>query len=139
MIRRVVIAGSRTVSPSVEEIDDAIGKLPLDFGGTPIYLPGDWTEVICGCAPGGDRAGQRWAEAKQIPVHHEPITEALVKQYGKWLAPKMRNRLMAERGDAAIVFWDGTSSGSADMACRMLARGKAVEVIPWKKAKGVRR
>ncbi len=135
MLTSVIIAGSRTVSPSVEEIDEAISKL---FNAE-LWSAGWWTEVVCGCAPGGDRAGERWAKAKNIAVHHEPITEELVKQYGKWLAPKMRNRRMAERAGGALVFWDGTSSGSADMVCRMVARGKPVEVIPWPKAKGVRR
>lgn len=133
----VIIAGSRTVSPSVEEIDEVLARMFENSHA--MREPEKWTEVVCGCARGADRAGQRWAEAKGIDLHHEPITADLIKQYGKYLAPKMRNRRMAERGDAAIVFWDGTSSGSADMVCRMVARGKPVEVVPTKKAKGVER
>ena len=131
----VIIAGSRTVSPEIEEIDEAIGKLRDErFRDLAV-----WSEVVCGCAPGADRAGERWAEARKINLHHEPITRQLIERHGKYLAPKMRNRAMAERGDYAIVFWDGTSGGSADMVCRMVARGKPVEVVPWKKAPGVRR
>ena len=139
MNERVIIAGSRTVFPSVQQIDDAIGKLGLTQQGDPEWDPMRWIEVISGRAPGADRAGEAWAKAKDKSLHFEPITKELIQQYGKYLAPKMRNRRMAERGDRAIVFWDGTSSGTADMVCRMVARGKPVAVIPWPKAKGVRR
>lgn len=87
-------------------------------------------EVICGCAPGADLAGERWAKAVGVPVHHEPITKEDVQRWGKYLAPKMRNRRMAERGDLAIVFWDGKSSGSPDLVARMVGRGKVVSVVP---------
>lgn len=136
-MRSVIIAGSRTVSPTVDEIDAAIVKLPA---GDLLWVPGEWTEIVCGCAPGADRAGEAWAKAKGIAIHYEPITEELVRLHGKYLAPKMRNRAMAVRGDAAIVFWDGTSGGSADMVCRMVARDKPVAVVPWmSRRRGTRR
>jgi predicted Rossmann fold nucleotide-binding protein DprA/Smf involved in DNA uptake len=133
-VRSVIIAGSRTVSPTVEQITEAIAQL-----GDLLWVPADWEEIVSGTAPGADRAGEAWAKATGKALHKEPITDELVKQYGKYLAPKMRNRLMAERADACVVFWDGTSSGTADMVCRMVARGKPVAVVPWAKAKGVRR
>lgn len=129
MIRSMIIAGSRTVSPTVEEITRAIAD--LDPGGL-LWAPEEWTEVVCGCARGADRAGEAWAIARGLRVHHEPITAALDAKHGKYLAPKMRNRLMAERADAALIFWDGTSGGSADMACRMVTRDKPVRVVPWR-------
>ena len=99
----IIIAGSRTVSPTVEEIDKAIYDLdPSSL----IWAPCDWQVVICGDAPGADRAGAAWAQARQKDVHHEPITKELVDLHGRYLAPKMRNRKMAERGDGCIVFWD---------------------------------
>lgn len=130
--RSIIIAGSRTVDPSVDEITEAIRR--LDPSGL-LFVPEEWTEIVCGCALGADKAGERWALARGIPVHHEPITTALVLQFGKYLAPKMRNRAMAERAWGALVFWDGTSGGSADMVCRMVARDKPVRVIPWAPAK----
>lgn len=125
---KLIIAGSRTVFPSVDEITVAIERTEMPS----LICPLDQiTEVICGCANGADMAGSAWARARGIPVHYEPISDELIRIHGKYLAPKMRNRLMAERGDMAAIFWDGTSSGSADMACRMVARGKFVRVIPW--------
>lgn len=125
MIHSLIIAGSRTVSPTIEEITRAVSD--LNFRGLH-----ELQEIVCGCARGADKAGEAWAIAGGLSVHHEPITAELVAKHGKYLAPKMRNRLMAERADAALIFWDGTSGGSADMACRMVARGKPVQVIPWR-------
>ncbi|MGN6107255.1 MAG: hypothetical protein ACTHU0_19260 [Kofleriaceae bacterium] len=124
----MIIAGSRTLTPSAADIDHAIAE--LDPTGL-LWVPGEWTEIVCGDARGADRAGEMWAFEKGITVHHEPITKDLIEQYGPKLAPKMRNRRMAERADAALIFWDGTSGGSADMCARMIARRKPVAVIPW--------
>lgn len=128
VIRSVIIAGSRTVSPTVEEIDAAIVK--LDPGGL-LWVPADWTEIVCGMAPGADLAGKAWAEARGKVVHRDPITTEDIRVHGKYVGPRMRNRRLAERGDAALVFWDGISGGSADLVARMVARDKPVRVIPW--------
>lgn len=128
----MIIAGSRTVSPTVDEIKRAIEQ--HDPSGI-LLVPDGWREVVCGCAPGADRAGEAFAKARGIPLWHEPITPHDIERYGKYLAPKMRNRRMAERADAALLFWDGTSGGTADMAIRMVARDKIVRVIPWPRAK----
>lgn len=129
MIRSVIIAGSRTVSPTVEEIDAAIAR--LDPAGL-LWVPSEWTEIVCGMASGADLAGKAWAEARGKDVWPEPITTEDIRVHGKYLGPKIgRNRRMGERADAAILFWDGKSGGTADMAIRMLARHKPCEVIPW--------
>jgi hypothetical protein len=122
---KLVIAGSRTVSPTIEDIDAALTGILFE-GGI------DVTEVICGDAAGADTCGALWARSRSIPLHHEPVTPEDYAQHGRYLGPKMRNRRMAERGDAALIFWDGLSGGSADMACRMLARDKPVRVVPYK-------
>lgn len=128
MIRSVIIAGSRTVSPTVEEIDAAILKLdPSRL----LWVPADWTEVVCGMAPGADLAGRAWAEARGKQVFREPITTEDIRVHGKYLGPRMRNRRMSQRADAALIFWDGVSGGSSDMCARMVARDKPVRVIPW--------
>lgn len=110
----MVIAGSRTVSPTIEDIDAAL------------------TEVICGDAAGADTCGALWARSRGIPLHHEPVTQDDYAQHGRYMGPKMRNRRMAERGDALLAFWDGTSGGTADMVTRMVARDKPVRVVPYK-------
>lgn len=124
----VIIAGSRTITLTVEDIDRAIAE--LDPSGL-LWVPGEWTEIVCGGADGVDLSGKAWGEVKGIAVHPEPITREDISRHGKYLGPKMRNRRMAERADGALIFWDGRSGGSADMCCRMVARRKPVEVIPW--------
>jgi len=127
-MRSIIIAGSRTVSPTVEEIDAAIAR--LDPGGL-LWVPAEWDEIVCGMASGADLAGKAWAEACGKSVHKEPITTDDIQRFGKYLGPRMRNRRMSERADGAILLWDGKSGGTADMAIRMLARHKPCEVIPW--------
>lgn len=129
MIRSVIIAGSRTVSPSIEEIDSAIAK--HDPQGL-LWVPSDWSVIVCGMAKGADLAGKWWAESKGIEVCRMPVTDAFVARWGKYLAPKMRNRAMAEIADAAILFWDAHSGGTADMCIRMVARDRPVLVVPTK-------
>lgn len=137
---RLVIAGSRTVDPALEDIDRAVEDLVID-----VYdaRPGDFAEhgrtsyvleVISGDARGADTAGERWAKARGIPVHREPITREDIERHGKYVGPRMRNRRMAERGTHLIAFWDGVSAGTADMVTRMVARGKPACVVPYKAA-----
>lgn len=130
---RLVIAGSRSLSPTIEEIDLAVQRLagyPLVLGASP---RDQISEVICGDARGVDRAGAEWARAHEIAVHHEPITEEDIRRWGKYLGPKARNGRMAERGDILLAFWDGKSSGTPDMVTRMIVRGKRAEVVPMRR------
>jgi hypothetical protein len=126
---KLIIAGSRTVDPSPSEIDAAFDPSGL------LFNIGDVTEVVSGRAMGADAAGENWARLRGIPIKEFPITNADRIEFGPKIAPKMRNRRMAEYGEMALVFWDGISGGSADMATRMLARDKPVRVIPTKKRK----
>lgn len=124
---RLIIAGSRTVHPSPVEITEALMR---HLGMSPDGVK----DVICGDADGADAAGDRWAQAMAISVEHVPVTKDDYKAHGRYMAPKMRNRRMAEIGDVAIVFWDGSSGGSADMVTRMVARGKLVRVVPFRRS-----
>lgn len=142
---RLVIAGSRTVSPKIEDIDPVAEALVADVFG---LRPGDFlehgprhyiAEVISGDAAGADTAGEQWARHHAIPVHHEPITRADIERHGKYLGPKMRNRRMAERATHAIIFWDGKSNGSTDMHARMGVRGKVSIIRPFRAPKRGRR
>lgn len=136
---RLIIAGSRTVDPTDEEIERVVEELVIDFFGA---RHGDLREhghtqyieeVICGKADGADAAGARWARGRGIPVFEDPVTEDDRRKHGPYMAPKARNRRMAERGTHAICWWDGSSGGTADIACRMLARRKPCVVIPTRK------
>jgi hypothetical protein len=122
---RLIIAGSRTVHPTIADIDAAFDPSGLLFARV------DVEEIISGCAPGADKAGERWAEHYKIPIKRMP---ANWDRDGR-TAGKLRNRDMAIYGDMAIVFWDGMSSGSTDMVARMVARDKPVRVIPMKAGK----
>jgi hypothetical protein len=110
----LIIAGSRSVFPTVAEINAFI----IDNFDARIR------EVVSGTADGGDRAGEAWAVSKGIPVRRMP---AKWSEFGK-IAGKMRNGEMAVVGDAALVLWDGISNGSADMVARMVERRKRVVV-----------
>lgn len=122
---KLIVAGSRGLRPTFDDIDAALAVFRERFARTD-----DVIEVVSGEAEGPDRIGAEWALRKSIPIHRDPVTAADIKLHGKYLGPKMRNRRMAERGDAAIVFWDGKSGGSSDMVCRMVARQKDVLVVP---------
>jgi hypothetical protein len=133
---KLVIAGSRTVAPTIEDIDRAVESLLRDLwaAAEPVGTSPEFSryidEVICGDAAGADFAGAQWAKHHGIPVHHEPVTPADYAEHGRYLAPKMRNRRMAERATHALIFWDGTSGGSADMGMRMLMRRKPAVGVP---------
>lgn len=117
---KLIIAGSRSVHPSPEQIDAAMDDL--------LFVKPDIREVVSGTADGADRAGEAWAAINSIQVRTFP---ANWDQHGK-VAGKLRNRAMAEYADAALVFWDGMSSGSCDMVTRMVARGKPVRGVPMR-------
>jgi hypothetical protein len=67
---------------------------------------------------GPDRYGHDWAVLRGIPVAKYP---AVWDYKGAGFA---RNDEMADYADAALIFWDGKSTGSADMAKRMKKRNK---------------
>lgn len=140
---KLVIAGSRSVRPTPEMIDQAVREIAVMLGHV-VEVDDEvrqgWVgEVICGEAEGGDAAGAVWAHLRAIPIWHEPITNGDVERWGKYVAPKMRNRRMSERADAAICYWDGTSNGTTDFVTRMVLRRKPVLVVPMKPEPGARR
>jgi hypothetical protein len=129
-MRAVILAGSRTVSPTVEQIDACIAQLdPVGL----LWNPAEWEVIVCGMARGMDLAGKAWAEARGKRALPMPITDEHVRRWGKYLAPKMRNRDMAEVADGALLWWDAASGGTADMCIRMVARDKPVRVFPWQR------
>lgn len=117
---KLIIAGSRTVHPTPAQIDAEMD----DF----LFVKEDIREVVSGTAGGADNSGELWATVNGITIRRFP---ADWDKHGR-VAGKLRNREMAEYADAALVFWDGMSSGSCDMVTRMVARGKPVRVVPMK-------
>jgi hypothetical protein len=72
---------------------------------------------------GPDRYGHDWAVLRGIPVEKCP---AVWDYKGAGFA---RNDEMADYADAALVFWDGKSTGTEDMIKRMKKRDKPVILI----------
>lgn len=112
---KVIIAGSRNLK------DYSLIEQTVKESGFNI------TTVISGNAYGADKLGEQWATNHGIPIESYPANwkdlthPQCVKKYGadgrpyNALAGHIRNEEMARVADAAIVVYDGTSSGSAHM------------------------
>ena len=110
---KIVIAGSRSIT------DYDVIKKTLKNG------IGTITEVVSGAANGADRLGERWAEENNVPLKKFP---ADWNKYKKAAGP-IRNKQMAEYADAAVIFWDGKSRGSVNMAEQMKKLGKPYYIV----------
>src|SRR3990167_4869356 len=97
---KLVIAGSRTINDyssfDIHQICCSLPKYP--------------DVVLCGMAKGADMMGWQFAHDYMIDCEEYP---ALWNPHGKQ-AGMIRNRIMAQRGDALLAFWDGSSRGTAD-------------------------
>lgn len=69
------------------------------------------TEIICGLANGVDKLGEQYAIEHKIPVKY---FAADWRTNGR-SAGVIRNRQMAEYGEALIAIWDGNSRGTDNM------------------------
>lgn len=96
---KVIIAGSRKIN------DYELVKRVIKRSGFLIK------RVVCGCAEGVDRLGEKWAMENNIPVIYFPADWVL---YGK-RAGFHRNFNMASFADALIAVWDGESTGTKNM------------------------
>lgn len=104
---KVVIAGTRYKDPEKKiPFDDYMSIVnAVKNSGFEI------TEVVSGTAIGVDRLGEQWARANNVPIKPMP---ANWNKYDKAAGP-IRNREMAEYADAAIIIWDGKSTGAFNM------------------------
>lgn len=110
---RVIIAGPRYIDPekhieySVEEylplVREFLAKINYEI-----------TEVVSGKAKGFDTIGEEWAKENDIPIKEFPVTKEDWQTKGK-RAGFIRNQVMGEYADAAIVFWNMKSNGSKNM------------------------
>lgn len=112
-IVRVIIAGSRSIT-SYATVCEAIKASGFDIA-----------EVVSGGAIGVDSIGEAWARGKQI--HVQPFLPDY-KQYGRFMAPKLRNQKMAEYANALIAVWDGLSPGTRDMIRRAEKMGLKIYI-----------
>lgn len=97
---RVIIAGSRTVNPTIHQLDELVQRSGFVV-----------TVVLSGCALGVDQRGKSWAYAHGIPVEQYPADWTT---HGRAAGP-IRNREMAEKADALLAIWDCGSRGTRHM------------------------
>jgi len=114
-MKAVIIAGSRTFDDY--DLMEKYCNLMLE----------DWNPlaIICGMARGADLLGRRWAISKGIPVLEMPADWKSSPRRAGFI----RNEAMRDIADAALVFWNGHSSGSAHMIRIMREAGKSVVVV----------
>jgi hypothetical protein len=83
------------------------------------------TEIVSGGAKGVDASAEWFAEVGKRPFKLFP---ADWDKHGKSAGP-LRNREMAQYGDALLLIWDGKSPGSANMKAAMHRLKKPVYEI----------
>jgi hypothetical protein len=111
---KLVVAGSRTLYPHQFQMYDWLKHFHIDIDDVEEFVNG-------GCPTGIDKYCNDWFTST--------IFEADWDTHGKAAGP-IRNRQMAEYGDALLLIWDGESRGSKNMRQEMLALDKPVyEVI----------
>lgn len=93
---KLLIAGSRNISLSLPQLDSWILAIPTKV-----------TEVVSGGAKGVDLVGEAWAKAKGVPVRQFLPDWSLGKKAGP-----LRNKLMVDYADGALIVWDGQSRGT---------------------------
>ena len=98
---RIIVAGSRNF--------DCYWLLEskLDF-----YIGGhQLVQIVSGTARGADQLGERYAENRGLSIERFP---ADWDTHGK-RAGYIRNEQMAKYATHAVIFWDGSSRGTASM------------------------
>ena len=111
---RVIIAGSRSFN------DYEYLKKYMDF----LLQNKKEVVILCGEACGADALGKRYAQERGFAVQSFP---ADWQRFGRAAGP-LRNRQMAACADACVVFWVGSSPGSASMVTEARRAGLALRV-----------
>lgn len=112
---KLLIAGTRTFT-DYEKLETSI-TIPLT----------EIKEIVSGGATGADQLGEVYAYKNKIPLK---VFKADWNQHGKSAGP-IRNKLMAEYCDHAIIFWDGVSRGTKNMIDNMKRVNKPHTVINY--------
>lgn len=84
-----------------------IGSRDLDID-VSAYMPDNISEIISGGAAGVDRAAEKYAKDKGIPI---TVIKPDYTQYRR-NAPLIRNKTIVELSDMVIAIWDGKSRGT---------------------------
>lgn len=120
---RLLIAGSRSWSPTDDDIAAAVATFPEHGTVDTIAC------VICGEANGADLAGKRWARDRGISVESHP---AEWSRLGK-RAGFVRNEAMGDACSHAIIFRDdGVSNGTDHMLSVLRRLGRPFVLVTRK-------
>lgn len=131
---KLVIAGSRSIK------DYSITRAAIIESGLWVKY-GKKIVVISGEAEGPDKHGEIFAEKAGLKLIKKPADWDNIKKRGavvrynsrgayNALAGHWRNEEMAQEADAALIVWDGRSTGSLDMLHRMIALDKPAFLFP---------
>lgn len=98
---KIIVAGSRDFN------NYRLLEAKLDF-----FIPTDrQVQIVSGTAQGADQLGEKYAEKRSLSVQRFPADWG---KYGK-RAGYIRNDQMARYASHAVIFWDGSSKGTASM------------------------
>jgi len=129
---KLIIAGSRDLDKY-----RVFYEVVTDFGISIDYYEGDIdcreftiSEFITGgCPTGADQFPYLFSNFSDVEgLVHIKEYPADWKSHGKAAGP-IRNRQMAEYGDALLLIWDGKSRGSSNMKKEMERLGKPIYEI----------
>ncbi len=85
------------------------------------------TIVSGGCCRGADALAERYAKERRIALE---VYDALWDEYGRG-AGIIRNRLIVKNSDFVVLFWDGSSKGTAS-TLRFCIQFKVSFFLVWK-------
>ena len=109
---KTIIAGGRNIT-NYSLLLSAIGESEFEI-----------TEVVSGMAPGVDTLAIQYSQENNLPLAE---FHADWNQYKRAAGP-IRNREMANYGEALIAIWDGESRGTKNMIEEATKRGLRVYV-----------
>ena len=112
---RIAIVGSRAFS-KLSLVADEIDVLKERYGST--------LELVSGGALGVDKEVERVASMLRIQMI---VIHADWDTHGRSAGP-IRNGMIADYADRAIVFWDGRSRGTRNVIWQFLQRQRPVDV-----------
>lgn len=105
MILKIVIAGGRDFK------DYKLLEERCDYYLSSAVANGYIIKIVCGCANGADKLGERYAKTRGYETIYYPADWDRFKNRAGYL----RNEEMAKVGDALIAFWDNESRGTNHM------------------------